>query len=384
MAPATRCRRACRRAVALVAAAIAAATLVGSASAALPLLRDGSGGDYVWTPIDSITDEWLAFDAAKWRDTNPRWFGRAPSAFKAENVRVKNGRLLLRSRRDTKYEYPSNPPGMPAEPRLYGNWTTSFVESRTLAAYGFFQTKARPGNSPISSSFWASWNTPTDWTEIDIFELGGGALGGPGPGFPFIMFMNMHVFRRTGTSFTPATVFSQPGNYVYTEPLANRFHTYAVDWDEAAIVWYFNGRPVRSAQNVYHQQPLAFKFDSETMPNWFGLPDETFKSVNFRINYIRAWSREDVVASARTARARTREDVVASSRMGRGRSPSRVFPATGQAAISPYALQRAPMPNSPQVAGLAEPVPRGGWSSLPSKAVGPVARSIGYFGPVVV
>jgi len=88
----------------------------------------------------------------------------------------------------------------------------------------------RPGDGVISSSFWASWNTPTDWTEIDIFELGGGAPGGPGPGFPFIMFMNMHVFRRTGTSFTPATVLSQPGNYVHSEPLANRYHVYGLDW----------------------------------------------------------------------------------------------------------------------------------------------------------
>jgi len=70
-------------------------------------------------------------------------FGRAPSVFKAENVRVRRGKLQLKSRRDIRYEYPPNPPGMPVEPRVYGNWTTSFVESRNLATYGFFQTKAK-------------------------------------------------------------------------------------------------------------------------------------------------------------------------------------------------------------------------------------------------
>jgi len=103
------------------------------------------------------------------------------------------------------------------------------------------------------------------------------------------------------------------------------------------------------------------------MPNWFGLPDPTWRSATFKINYIRAWSREEKAASARARRA-----------------IPRTVPATGAAAISPYALQRAPMPNSPEAAGLAEPVPRGGWSSLPTKGAGAVARSLGYFGPVVV
>jgi len=220
--------------------------------------------------------------------------------------------------------------------------------------------------------------------------------------------------------------------------------------DESSIVWYFNGRPVRSTENVYHQQyvccpafalgvavlfhwhpvegcfrgtqpvcglvraatwvprhrssfrlrhppnlsalsravqppravvplncppplsscthrALAFKFDSETMPNWFGLPEPTWRSATFKINYIRAWSREEVDTAGRAHR-----------------SVPRTVPATGEAAISPYALQRAPMPNSPEVAGLAEPVPRGGWSSLPKNGVRAVGRTLSYFGPVVV
>lgn len=75
-----------------------------------------------------------------------------------------------------------------------------------------------------------SWNTPTDWTELDVFELSGGGVGGPGPGFPYGMFMNMHVFRRTGTDFTPGTVLSQPGNYFNSVPLVSRFYIYALDW----------------------------------------------------------------------------------------------------------------------------------------------------------
>jgi len=103
------------------------------------------------------------------------------------------------------------------------------------------------------------------------------------------------------------------------------------------------------------------------MPNWFGLPEPTWRSATFKINYIRAWSREEVDTAGRAHR-----------------SVPRTVPATGEAAISPYALQRAPMPNSPEVAGLAEPVPRGGWSSLPKNGVRAVGRTLSYFGPVVV
>lgn len=69
--------------------------------------------------------------------------GRAPSVFKASNSRVRNRRLRLISRRDRRFIYPDNPPSMPAEPRVYANWTTAFVESRSLVQYGYFQVRAQ-------------------------------------------------------------------------------------------------------------------------------------------------------------------------------------------------------------------------------------------------
>eukprot|EP00170_Pyropia_yezoensis_P010212 contig_46751_g10250 len=47
-------------------------------------------------------------------------------------------------------------------------------------------------DSVFSSAFWFSSNTATQWTEIDVFEIGGGASGGPGPGHPYIMHTNFH------------------------------------------------------------------------------------------------------------------------------------------------------------------------------------------------
>jgi hypothetical protein len=33
-------------------------------------------------------------------------------------------------------------------------------------------------------------------------------------------------------------------------------------------------------------------FDSETMPEWFGLPDPADKAGHFLIDYIRVWQKE--------------------------------------------------------------------------------------------
>lgn len=75
-----------------------------------------------------------------------------------------------------------------------------------------------------------SSRTATDWTELDVYEIGGGAPGGPGAGFPFTLFMNAHVFRRAGTTITPATKVSSPANFASPGRLAGGWHTYGFQW----------------------------------------------------------------------------------------------------------------------------------------------------------
>lgn len=137
--------------------------------------------------------------------------------------------------------------------------------------------------------------------------------------------------------------------------------------DPDTIIWLFNGRRVREMPNVYHQQALAVKVDSETMPNLFGLSAPNWRRQVYYVSYIRVWSR-----AAKAPRAFS----------ARNPNQATVSGAGGEAAISPYALQRAPMPGSIEVAGLAEPVPRAGWGSF--QAGRPSARSVNYIGPVAV
>jgi hypothetical protein len=53
-----------------------------------------------------------------------------------------------------------------------------------------------------------------------------------------------------------------------------------------------NGEVIRTRENSYWHQPLEMNFDSETMPEWFGLPDPKDKAGHFKIGYVRVWQKE--------------------------------------------------------------------------------------------
>ena len=177
-------------------------------------------------------------------------------------------------------------------PEGYEKYTTSYVQTKKNAKYGYFEVKAKPSNSRLSSSFWASLDTPTRWTEIDVFELGGGAINDAGLDFRKRINMNLHVFRDDKKGIERGkNEISKPSFYTHKSFLRSRFHTYGVDWSKKYITWTFNGRRIRRERNRYWHQALPLKFDVETMPHWFGLPSRRTLPSVYRIKYIRAWKR---------------------------------------------------------------------------------------------
>ena len=71
--------------------------------------------------------------------------------------------------------------------------------------------------------------------------------------------------------------------------LADDYHVYGLEWDEKEIKIFFDGVLIRRVENTHWHQALTLNFDSETMPDWFGLPrDEDLPSI-FSIEYVRAW-----------------------------------------------------------------------------------------------
>jgi len=231
-----------------------------------------------WAKYDPMSDEFDAgeLDPNKWWPKNPTWLGRQPAWFDPANVTVADGRLHLIMRKN-------EPPYVPKD-KGYHTYTSAAVQSKGIVKYGYFEVRCRPMASAGSSSFWFYHQTPDLWTEIDVFEIGGRA-----PGFEKKYNMNLHVFR------TPAEQkhWSKGGAWMAPANLADDYHTYALEWDTEKIKWYFDGVLVRWVENTHWHQPLTLNFDSETMPDWFGLPKDADLPSTYSIEYVRAWKKQD-------------------------------------------------------------------------------------------
>ena len=91
------------------------------------------------------------------------------------------------------------------------------------------------------------------------------------------------------------------GVWVAPKDLADDYHTYGLEWDKDKIKWYFDGVLVRWVENTYWHQPLTLNFDSETMPDWFGLPKDSDLPSTYSIEYVRAWKKDPAKAFVRVS-----------------------------------------------------------------------------------
>ncbi len=238
-----------------------------------PLSDQQNHGD--WVPYAPMTDEFntTQLDATKWFPTNPTWKGRQPAWFNPANVTVAGGCLNLTMR---KQDAPED-----LRKEGYHTYSSAAVQSRGTVLYGYFEVRAKPMRSAGSSSFWFYNNAdPTQWTEIDVFEIGGRAKG-----FERKVNITVHVFR------TPQIKqhFQIGDAWIAPWDLDDAFHVYGLEWDARELKFYVDGVLVRRGPNTHWHQPLTMNFDSETMPDWFGLPKDEDLPSTYRIDYVRAW-----------------------------------------------------------------------------------------------
>jgi beta-glucanase (GH16 family) len=228
-----------------------------------------------WVPLPAFTDEFdaAALDTAKWHPNNPEWQGRQPGWFSPKNVTVSGGKLHITMKKET---LPGLPPGY--------TYTCGAVKSKTTVLYGFFEVKARAMNSRGSSAFWFYNSTPAWWTEIDVFEIGAGA-----PKHRRAVHMHLHVFV---TPEDGKKHWDKSSTWEAPFDLAADYHVYALEWDKREIKWYVDGAVRRTSANTHWHQPLLLNFDSETMGDWFGLPEEGTLPSTFSIEYVRAWQKK--------------------------------------------------------------------------------------------
>lgn len=184
-----------------------------------------------WEPIPELTDEFDGdrLDADLGHPNNPTWKGRQPGFFSKDNFTVRDGKLHLTARKED----------LPNLPEGYHTFTTAAVKSEAKVLYGYFEIRCRPMDSWASSAFWFYHQTPDWWTEIDVFEVGGGH-----PEHKKIVHMNAHVFR---TPEDGAKHWSKGGQWVAPFRLADGYHTYALEWSKEELKYYVDGKPVRDA-----------------------------------------------------------------------------------------------------------------------------------------
>lgn len=86
----------------------------------------------------------------------------------------------------------------------------------------------------------------------------------------------------------------QAGSY-WESPtrFAEAFQVFGFEWTPKVLRWYVDGVLVHTVQNTDWHQPLYLIFDSETMPEWFGMPRDTDLPFTFCVEYVRVWRGKD-------------------------------------------------------------------------------------------
>ncbi len=237
---------------------------------------------FVWEPIPQLSDEFddSVLNPKKWHDHNPTWDGRQPGYFSPANVVETGGELRLISKLET----------LPNLPWGYHTFTNAAVKSVKRVLYGYFEVRAKPQNSAVSSAFWFYDNhDPLVWTELDVFELCGKHSN---LWMDYFLFTNARVFALAGTGATFAQPLGSPGFWQAPYRFADEYHVYGLEWDENRIRWFIDGVERWSIDNRYWHQPIYMNFDSEIMTYWFENPDPADLPSTFHIDYVRAWAHQ--------------------------------------------------------------------------------------------
>lgn len=234
-----------------------------------------------WVKYNKMWDEFEVpvLGTNKWVVGMRWWLGRQPAWFNPTNVLVSDGKLHLTMRKEK----------VPLQyAKLgYSNYTSAAVHSLVRSSCGYYEIKARAMRSAGSSAFWFINEDPKthpNWgTEIDVFEL-----CGKSPEHERRYYMTLHVTK------TPIEKRHWSIHSYWEAPwrFSNDFHTFGFEWAPDELRWYVDGVLVRTVENTHWHQPLYLIFDSETMPNWFGMPEDADLPSTFSIEYVRAWKRK--------------------------------------------------------------------------------------------
>lgn len=233
------------------------------------------------------------------------WRGRAPSQFSGRNYRLEDGKLILETRWEPDFPFSATDP----KEGEYENITTACFIGRRSFRYGYMEIRCKAADAEVTSSFWATGSN----TELDMFEMFGDHRQPSKLDKDRELWWSIH-------DWSP----EMRGKTVYTEHhdlgfrVADAFHTYGIEWSEAGIRYYVDGKLFTQATaeqiDAYAKtkgfekgyivtKPLKIWLDQETFP-WHGVPDSKVDLeqnspegkrddgiVDFEIEYVRVWQK---------------------------------------------------------------------------------------------
>jgi beta-glucanase (GH16 family) len=253
------------------------------AVAATPLpVGSGGGGNLIFSDeFDGTT-----LNASNWQTCS--WWAASTCSiesnneqelYTANNVSVANGSLKLQARREnavawngTTYNYTS---GMVSSGGRSGSVAPGFTYK-----YGYAEARV---DVPAGKGLWpAFWTLPADYSwppEIDAMEILGDA--------PSVTHMTYHYLDANGAHQGPGSSWTGPD-------FSAGWHTFGVDWEPNAIVWYVDGveRNRFTDASAITAKPQYLLLNLAVGGNWPGSPDAStpFPS-DYLVDYVRVWDK---------------------------------------------------------------------------------------------
>ncbi|MDR1061105.1 MAG: family 16 glycosylhydrolase [Clostridiales bacterium] len=180
-----------------------------------------------------------------------------------ENAVVGDGLLRL----TTKYE----------DRGLGAQWTSAhlYTGENFEQAYGYWEARYRyAASAGLNQSFWMSTGEGGGF-ELDINE----------GHYPNALNMSLHAYNRDAGKKS-----DNSKRLVVSEDLSLDFHTYAIEWNEEEIVYYFDGaevdrKPALNAQSKVH--PML----STAVLEWAGPVTMNLDGKSMDVDYVRVYSK---------------------------------------------------------------------------------------------
>jgi len=192
-----------------------------------------------------------------WKSAQGESWGKLLSARFPENAIVSDGLLRLLTKKES---------------RGGKQWTSAFISTKAFRQrYGYWEASIRYAGAPgLNNAFWIN---PDRTFEIDINE----------GHFPHIINSTLHQ----------QDLPSSTTRHLANVDLSLDFHTYAAEWDEDQIIFYFDGREIGRKPNAKAHAPGPVMFSTAVFGSWAGPLTDALDGKSMDVDWVRVWSRAD-------------------------------------------------------------------------------------------